>query len=146
MLLRDDRQAALNAVESTCLESADGYAAAAENAKSAELGVDFDEAAQGLRRFASDLASHIRALGDLPQQPDPDREAFGHVLDTIKARLAADSDATLLEQRLAADAELELTVQTVLNEDLPDDTRAVLSRLLDEIAQRRMQLLRTCKH
>ena len=143
MLLRDDRQAALNRVESACLESADGYAAAAGHAHDAALGALFDEAQQQRRRLAAELAPHIRALGDLPRQPDPDREAFTQAIDNVKAFLAADSDGALLEQRLAAEAELEQAVLAALDEPLPPDTHDMLQRMLGEIGQMRARLLQT---
>lgn len=143
MWIRDDRQAALNAVESACLQNADGYAAAAARALDAELATRFDESARRLRALACDLAAHIRALGDLPQTPDPDLETFGQVLDTLKAQLAADGDAILLEQRMTADSELELAIRSALELDLPEDTRTLLARLREEIARLRRRLLQT---
>lgn len=143
MLLRDERQAALNRVESACLENADGYAAAAQRVRDAALGVLFGEAQQQHQRLAAELAPHIRALGDLPRQPDPDRETFGQMVDGLKAFLAADSDAELLEQRLAAETELEQAVQAALDEPLPPDTHDMLLRMLDEIEHMRSRLLNT---
>lgn len=141
MLLRDDKQAALNRVESLCLETADGYGSAAGQADDRTLAALFEQARQQRQRLATELAPHIRALGDLPRQPDPDREALDHVVDGIKAFLSGDGDAALLEQRLAADAGLEEAIRAALDENLAPDTRDMLKRMLDEVGQMRERLL-----
>src|SRR5690606_27011131 len=67
---------------------------------------------------------------------------FEHVVDNIKAFLSADSDGALLEQRLAADAELEQAVRAALEESLSADTRDTQLRMLDELGQMRTRPLR----
>ena len=141
MLLRDDTQTALNRVESLCLETADGYGSVARQAGDPSLAALFGQTQQQRQRLAAELAPHIRALGDLPRQPDPDREALDHVVDGIKAFLAGDSDAVLLEQRLAADAGLEEAVRAALGEALAPETRDMLMRMLQEVGQMRERLL-----
>jgi uncharacterized protein (TIGR02284 family) len=131
MLLRDDRQTALNRVESLSLESADGYASAAGRCADRALAALFEQAQRQRQELAAALAPHIRALGDLPRGTDPDRETVEHVVDNIRAYLAADSDATLLEQRLQADAGLEQAMRAALAEALPEETRTALKRALD---------------
>lgn len=137
MLLRDDAQSALNQVETLCLTSADDYAAVAERAKDAALAMRFEELARERREMASELAPHIRALDDLPQEPDPDREAIDHVLVGIEAFLSGNSNATLLAHRARGEAELQEALQSGLQADLPGPTHSLLERMHHQVAQTR---------
>lgn len=129
MLLRDDRQVAVNAVETLCFETADGYDAAASTTRTPQLAELFSGFAQQRRTLAAELAAHIRALDDLPQQPDPDREAIGQVLSGIRAMLSANADAALIEERLQAEQKLADAARGALQFDLPAQTRDMLLRI-----------------
>lgn len=129
MLLRDDRQMAVNAVETLCFETADGYEAAASKTGTPQLASLFGELAQQRRQLAAELAAHIRALDDLPQQPDPDREAIGQVLSGIKALLSGDVDASLIDERMQAERKLSDAVRDTMQVELPEETRAMLLRI-----------------
>lgn len=131
MLLRNDRQAALNQVESLCFETADGYASAAGQASDPGLARLFAGLAQQRRQLAAELATHIRTLDDLPQQPDPDKEAVAHVLAGIKAWLAG--DAALLDDRERVEDRLADAVRGALGQDLPPDTLALLQQVLAHV-------------
>lgn len=141
MLLRDDRQTALNRVESLALESADGYASAAGRCEEPALTALFEQAQRQRQDLALALAPHIRALGDLPRDTDPDRETLEHVVDNIRAYLSSDGDAALLEQRLQADTELEEAMRAAIDEALPHETRAMLEHELESLDQSRRELL-----
>lgn len=129
MLLRDDRQVAVNAVETLCFETADSYEAAASQTGTPVLAGLFSGLAQQRRLLAAELAAHIRALDDLPQQPDPDREAIGQVLSGIKALLSGNADAALIEERLQAERKLADAARDAAQFDLPAETRDMLLRI-----------------
>lgn len=141
MLLRDDRQAALNRIETLCLASAADYEAAAEQTHDSALSGDFQALASRHRALAERLAPHIRALGDLPRQPDPDREAFGHVLDGLRTLLAQNESAELVERRLAAENELMDALRAALELPMPEPTRTALHELQSEVEAARALLL-----
>lgn len=141
MLLRNDKQVALNRVESLCLESADGYGSATGRCDNTVLAALFEQAQRERLEFAAELAPHIRALGDLPSDPDPDRETVSQVVEGIRAYLSVDGDAVLLEQRLQADSELEEAARAALAQALPAETRGMLERILSAIAKTREGML-----
>lgn len=140
MLLRDDRQMALNAVETLCFETADAYAAAAARADQPEVARLFAGLAAQRKQLAAELAAHIRALDDLPQQPDPDREAMGQVLSGIKALLSGDAHAALIDERMQAEDKLAAAVHDALLQELPSETRAMLERLLAHVVSSKQEL------
>ena len=140
MLLRDERQMSVNAVEKLCFETADHYDAAASGLGADRISQVFTSLAEERRRLAAELAAHIRALDDLPQQPDPDREAIAHILSSIKALLSGDMRASVVADCERGEESLASAVHAALRQDLPEDMRDVLRRILAhaEAAQREL--------
>ena len=130
MLLRDDRQVALNVVETLCIETADHYTAAANSIDDAALAHLFNDLAGQRRLLADELAAHIRALDDLPQQPDPDREAAAQALSAIKAFFSGNAKSVLLDERKHAEEKLATAVHAALQQDFSSDTVTLLERIL----------------
>jgi hypothetical protein len=130
MLLRNEQQLALNRVETLCIETADRYAAAADATDDPALSGLFGELAQQRRKFAAELADHIRALDDLPQPPDPDRETVDELLTSIKAFFSGDQRDTLIDERKKLENELAEAAQAGLEHSFPDETKILLRQLL----------------
>lgn len=130
MLLRDERQMAVNAVETLCFETADSYANAATKTDDASLTELFGKLATQRAQLAAELAAHIRAMDDLPQQPDPDREALEHVVSGIKAFLSGNARAALVEERMRGEDGLIASARDALRQELPPETRSMLERIL----------------
>ncbi len=144
MLLRDERQMAVSAVETLCLETADHYAAAARRTDDAGLAQLFDTLAQQRRQLAAELAAQIRALDDLPQQPDPDREAVEEVFSGIKAFLSGDARAVLVGERERAEEDLAAAASAALRHAQGPQMHDVLRRILAhaEAAMRELAAVR----
>jgi hypothetical protein len=140
MLLRDHQQLALNEVESLCSESADHYAAASGKTADPELSQLFTELKQQRRQLAAELADHIRALDDLPKQPDPDMEAVDHLLSGVKALLSSDQRGTLIEERAQFDHKFADAVKAALQEVLTEDAKALLGRILAHLEETILRL------
>lgn len=130
MLLRDDRQMAISEVETLCMEAAERYAAAAGKADDATLAALFSELANQHQQFAAALARHIRADDDLPQPPDPDREAVKDVLTGIKSLLQGGARDTLLDEREQGEEALANAVRVALKLENPDEERTLLEDIL----------------
>ena len=140
MLLRDERQMSVNAVEKLCFETADHYEAAASELGDDRLAQVFTALAEERQRLAAELAVQIRTLDDLPQQPDPDREAVSHMLAGIKALLSGDMRASLVADCERGEEALVSAVHAALRQDLPPEMLEVLRRVLAhaESAQREL--------
>lgn len=130
MLLRDDRQMAIARVETLCIEATDRYASAAEKADTPALAGLFTELAQQHRQFVAELAHQIRAIGDLPQPPDPDKETIEDVLTSVKGWLRGDVQGTLTEDRARGEEALADAARDALAHELPADLRALLQEIL----------------
>lgn len=129
MLLRDERQMAVNEVERLCFEAADYYDDAAGRADEA-LAALFRELADQHRQYAAALAEHIRALDDLPRQPDPDREAFDVVVNSLRALLSGDTRHTLIEERKQTEQALANAAQEALRHELSAEAKGLLNEIL----------------
>lgn len=144
MLLRDERQMAISEVETLCMEAAERYAAAAGKSDDPALKTLFAELAEQHQQFAAALAQHIRADDDLPQPPDPDREAVKEVLTGIKSLLQGGVRDTLLDERQQGEDALANAVRTALKLESQDEERHLLENILAhaETAKGRLAAIR----
>jgi uncharacterized protein (TIGR02284 family) len=133
MLLRNEQQLALNQIETLCMASADHYALAVDDSDDPTLAQLFGDLARERKSFAVELADHIRALNDLPQQPDPDRETVEDLLTGIKAFFSGDQRDTLIEDRKKQELELAEAIQAGLQQALSAETKMFLRRLLNHV-------------
>jgi uncharacterized protein (TIGR02284 family) len=140
MLLRNEAQMALNQVESLVVESADNYETAAGKTDQAPLSQLLTELAQERRQLASELAAHIRALDDLPQHPDPDREAVGNLFTSIKTFFSDNSSDVVIDERIRFENELAKAVQEAKQQALPQVTKNFLESVSSNIESARLRL------
>jgi hypothetical protein len=140
MLLRDEEQMALNDIETRCIEAADHYKSAAQVAGVAPAAPLFRNLAQRRAQLAADLALHIRALGDLPQTPDPDRELFGDMLMELKALFSADAARTLIDERLASEQAIVAAIASARRLALPNTALLTLDRIEADVRMAQRQL------
>lgn len=141
MLLRDEKQMALNRVEDLLFAAAEQYENAATRTGDAALRDLFSARAQEHRSRAAGLAEHIRRSDDLPTQPDPDRETANEIISEIKALFSADADRILIDERLAVENELEQAAGEALAQDFPPDTRTYLEHLQAESENAKAKLV-----
>lgn len=140
MLLRDECQMALNALEEKCIEAADHFQSAAQLAGDAPAASLFANLAQRRRQLAGDLAEHIRASDDLPQAPDPDRELFGDMISSLKTLFSADAARTLIEERLAFEQSIVDIIVQARKLTLPGPVRMTLDRIEADVRMAQGQL------
>jgi len=127
-MLRDDRQLALSAAIEACLHAAHVHEDGAEL-----IGDD----ASGLRQLAAQrrqdaqtIAAHVRRLGDLPPEPDPEYEAAADVISHIKAALAEDERRQATARSDEAEEALAAALREALRHDLPADCRRDIEGIL----------------
>lgn len=144
MLLRNQQQLALNQVETLCIEAADHYEAAARQADNAELVQLFEELAEHRTRLAAELADHIRAMDDLPQAPDPDREKASDIISAVKSFFAEDTEESLIQDRETFEHKVMQAAQAALEQPMPAPTMELLGRIVAHAKEAR-QLLAAAK-
>ena len=131
-MLRDERQIALNEAVEASLHAAHVHEHGAELLGADTLGMR--QLATQRRRDAEILAEHVRRLGDLPMEPDPEYEVAADVLSQIKAALAEDQRRLVIERSTDAEEALAAALREALRHDLPPDTRRDLERILSSQA------------
>lgn len=129
-MLLTEQQIALNDLVVACLEAADGHDAAADILGADPL-VDMLRGLAAARRgSAAQLGEQLRALGDLPREPDSDLETFRELAARLKAALAADQRRVLLDERMVAEAHLADTAEVALAQaELSPETRALVQQI-----------------
>jgi hypothetical protein len=131
-MLRDERQIALNGAIEACLHAAHVHEDGADRIGEDTAGLR--PLAARRRRDAETLAAHLRLLGDLPMEPDPEYEVATDFLSHIKAAFAADEQDALLERSRAAESALTEALRHALSQDLAPDCRSAIERILGSSA------------
>ena len=132
-MLRDDRQLALSAAIEACLHAAHVHEDGAQLLGDDTVGLR--QLAAARRRDAEKLAEHLRRLGDLPPEPDPEYEVAADVISHIKGALADDERRQALERSNAAEQALAAALREALQEELPPDCRREIERILSSQVQ-----------
>ena len=132
-MLRDERQLALTAAIEACLHAAHVHEDGAELIGADDAGLR--RLAAERRRDAENLAEHLRHLGDLPPEPDPEYQIAADVLSRIKGALADDDRGQALERSTAAEEALAAALREALQQELPPDCRREVERILSSQAQ-----------
>jgi hypothetical protein len=127
-MLRDERQIALNEAVEASLHAAHVHDRGAELLGEDVLGLR--ELAAQRRRDSEILAEHVRRLGDLPIEPDPEYEVATDIVSQIKAALTEDQRHLVIERSNAAEETLAAALREALRHDLPPETRRDLERTL----------------
>jgi hypothetical protein len=131
-MLRDERQIALNEAVEASLHAAHVHEHGAELLGEDTLGLR--QLAAQRRRDAEILAEHVRRLGDLPMEPDPEYEAAGDVVSQIKAVLAEDQRLLVIERSNETEEALAAALREALRHDLPPESRRDIERILNSQA------------
>jgi hypothetical protein len=132
-MLRDDRQLALTAAIEACLHAAHVHEDGAQLLGDDSMGLR--QLAAARRRDAEKLAEHLRRLGDLPPEPDPEYEMAADVISHIKGALADDDRRQALERSNAAEQALAAALREALQQELPPDCRREIERILSSQVQ-----------
>jgi hypothetical protein len=133
MMLRDERQIALNEAVEAGLHAAHVHEHGAELLGADVLGLR--ALAVQRRRDAEVLAEHVRQLGDLPMEPDPEYEVATDIVSQIKAALVEDQRRLVIERSSEAEEAFAAALRETVRHDLPPAARRDLERILSSQAR-----------
>lgn len=128
MMLRDDRQIALNQAIEACLHAAHVHDDGADWIGEETAGLR--QLAARRRQDAETLAGHLRRLGDLPMEPDPEYEVAADLVSRVRAALAEDERHQVIARSRAAEGRLAEALQVVLEQDLSSDCQRDIEQIL----------------
>lgn len=141
-LIRNDLQLALHDLLIAIQESADHYQDAAEFLGDHQVCVYFQQFAKQRLILAARLEEAIRAEGDLPPAPDPDKETSSIVFEHLLANLSSHEAAKVIEHRISSEKDISELVQkaedsgvgehhSALLKDISENNRLILQSLQD---------------
>lgn len=114
-LMRSDRQVALRDLHLAMQESADLYQCTAAFLQDSAASEICNTLANERLRLAEQLEQEIRAEGELPSEPDRDKEAIEELQQRLETLFAEDQVAGVMGHRLEAEKGLQAFLR---NEDL----------------------------
>ncbi len=130
-LIRTDQQVAMNSIYTAIRKNADHYLDAAKGLDDSVLITVFHEILEQRNILSEKARELIRSIGDLPPEPDPDRETFEQLAYHIDSSLSSNRSANILKQRL--DAEQELAALTAAAKEVR--LNETCAALVDEVEE-----------
>lgn len=134
MMLREQSQVALDNVVVMASKSADLYESEADRVSN-DTAALFRTLAARRRAVAEQLANVLRRSGELPGEPDRDRETLEEIMVRLKTIIASDEEAELLQIREEGENELAAAVDRALNYQLPEKASSLLGPFVRHIAK-----------
>ena len=132
-LLRTDKEVALNDLLVASRETIDHYQDAVEYLNDDHITPVLRMIMQERQGFIQRIEQAIRALGDLPSVPDPDRETGEMLLHHVTAALSSDTATQILEQRIKAERHVLELVQACHAAGLDDAHGQLLVEMEQQI-------------
>lgn len=133
-LIRNDRQLALHDLLIAIQESADHFQDAAEFLGEHQVSVYFKQFAKQRLILAARLEEAIRAEGDLPPAPDPDKETSSIMFEHLLANLSTREAARIIEHRLDGEQDIRELVQSAIESGLDEPHPALVKDLRENNA------------
>jgi hypothetical protein len=127
-MLRDDRQIALGGAIEACLHAAHVHEDGADLIS--ERTTVLRQLGARRREDAEILAEHLRRLGDLPKEPDPEYQAAADLVSHLKAAIVEDERAEVLARSQQAENALMEALQHLLELELAPECREDVDRIL----------------
>lgn len=136
-LIRTDEEVALNDLLIASRESVDHYRDAAEFLDDKAITDVLRAIASQREPFIARFEQAIRAMGELPSVPDPDKEAGTMLIHHAGALLSEDYSSEVIEQRLRAEEALAEFTRTASTLGID---AALLNEFSHHLAQTKEQL------
>ena len=132
-LIRTDQQVALNTALVATETSADHYHAVAEHLNDSSVCEALRRIGDERNSLSQSFKAAIRNHGDLPPEPDTDRESLEQLVQQIGAAIAPDQTVKVLEQRLDAEQKLAAQVADTRDAKLDAASDALFTELIEHI-------------
>lgn len=136
-ILRSDTQVALNELHRALQESADQYEYAAGILQNVAANEACKRLSEERRALADRVADEIRQSGELPGEPDPDREAAEQIRERFEALIGEDEVSAVLSHRLHGEEELLLILERDVLPALGDEQSELLEQCRQSIERAR---------
>ena len=143
---RTDDQATLNSLLKAARETLDHYRDAIELVEESHEQL-FRDIGQQRRIFIQRIENAVRASGDLPTMPDPDKEAGEMLIHHVAALLKSNYAADLMQQRIDGEKNLANLADEAKNiepkmqdKNLPDEFAVHVAEAITRLQHAHAQL------
>jgi len=140
-MFMNDKQVAVRDVILRLLEASDHYDHGANALSDPDLAKRFAARGRECNDTAESLKPHIHRLGELPSQPDPEREVLDHILNRI-ANIGVDERSRFAKELGDRESAIEQAAGDALLQPLPEDTLHELGRIRVAARERAAALAR----
>lgn len=144
-IIRTDKEVALNDLLVASRETVDHYRDAAEFLEDVKITSILREIADQREPFVARLTHAVRALGDLPSMPDPDKETGAMLLHHAGAFLSDDYATEVLQQRIEAEQHLAELIEAGRAVGLEEECETLLDEISEHVARTNNQLQQLLK-
>lgn len=130
-----ETEVALNEVLVACRESIDHYEDAINLINDDDKAALFRSITNQRQSLIERLATAIRELGDLPSEPDPDKETGSIIIEHLGASLVADDAEYIVSHRIKAEENLQSLIDNAreMEAELNESHRALLLDLSKQV-------------
>ena len=132
-LIRTDQQVAMNALYTAIRKNADHYHDAALRLGDSALTMVFHEIVEQRNILSENIRELVRGLGDLPSEPDPDRETLEQLAYHIGSSLSSNQPVKILQQRLSAEQEVADLAAAAKRVELNDACTALVEEVEEHV-------------
>lgn len=126
-----ERLHALDTLAVALESAARSYASGAEIGSAQTLSAAFRKMAETRQVQAHQVRDAIRALGDLPDEPDPDRVAIDAIWQRLKQVVSADELPTLIDHAIGHEDEIAAAIVQSRSFRYHDEITALLDACAD---------------
>jgi hypothetical protein len=130
-----DIEVALNELLVACRESVDHYEENIERINGSEEAARLRTIVSRRKLLLGKLALAIRALGDLPTMPDPDKETGEMLIEQVGASLSNNDTGYIIAHRIKAEHQIQTLINDAKDIEMEDTHRALLQELARHIGE-----------
>lgn len=135
MLLRNEKQVALDTVINSSRKSIEHYRWVADSGNEEPFKSLLHKLALHREKIVEKLAPQMYKLGDMPSSPDPEKVAVEEIVTQIKATFSEDEKNVLLTSLDELDAQLLQEIGRALSLDFTAETVALLRELQQAVVE-----------
>lgn len=125
----------LNELIATCKDGENGFRAAADGVKSADLKALFNTYSAQRALFATELQAEVQRRGGLPEEGGSLAASLHRGWMNIKSLVTGHDDAAITTECERGEDVAVKTYEEALQADLPDDLRAVVRRQFEQVKE-----------
>lgn len=134
-MLRSDAQVALHDLLEALREAADVYGDDAEALEEGDLAQLCRQLALRRERLADAVATEIRRYGDLPTEPDADRETLHRLGNRLRTLFSQHERSSVLRERMDAEAALARLAEGALGQLDDQASRELVEQVRRDAAE-----------